>query len=62
MIGVIIAVVILMCVGAVAPMLSSKNTYGTRLDDYITRHNPVDASDVDRLTKQFQEREHRTFL
>lgn len=32
-----------------------KNNYGSELERYILSHNPIDISDVERLTRQFDE-------
>jgi 2-polyprenyl-3-methyl-5-hydroxy-6-metoxy-1,4-benzoquinol methylase len=33
---------------------SRPQTYGTALEEYIVRHAPQNACDVDRLTRQFE--------
>ena len=33
---------------------SEPQTYGSALEEYIVRHSPQNACDVDRLTRQFE--------
>jgi len=62
MLGVILAFVILAVVGAIAPAIAKSDTYGSRLENYIVNNHPKDAADVERLTREYQEKEQRTFL
>ena len=62
MLGVILAFVILAVVGAVAPAIVKGETYGSQLENYIVSNNPKDAADVERLTREYQEKEQRNFL
>ena len=55
----VIAVVgVLGLVGSMMPMES----YGSKLEHYIVSNNPRDAMDVDRLAKEYHEKESRSFL
>ena len=36
-----------------------KNSYESQLEEYITRSNPQDVGDVDRLTKEFEMKNNR---
>ena len=51
-------------VGVVLPAIAdSKNsTYGSELEDYIVSHNPRDTADVERLTKEYDQKAQRNFL
>lgn len=62
MFGVILAFAILAIVGVFAPTMLKADTYGSRLENYIVNNHPKDAADVERLTREYQEREQRTFL
>ena len=62
MLGVILSIVILAVEGAIAPVIVKSDTYGSRLETYIVNNHPKDAADVERLTREYQEREQRNFL
>lgn len=36
-------------------------TYGSNLEAYILSHNPHDPCDVDRLTREFEQKNHGSF-
>lgn len=64
MFGILIAGLVLLIIGAFAPAFAdSKNTtYGSELEQYINSHNPCDPSDVERLTKEYDQKSQRGFL
>lgn len=62
MLGALLAFVILAIAGAIAPVLAKSDTYGSNLENYIINNHPKDAADVERLTREYQEKEQRTFL
>ena len=43
-------------VKSLALQFSKPTTYGSALEYYIVSNNPVDASDVDRLTREYEAR------
>lgn len=47
---------------AVLGSMSSEETYGSKLEQYIVSNNPQNAADIDRLAKEYQEKESRRFL
>ena len=62
MFGVITTFAILAIVGLFALTMFKADTYGSRLENYIANNHPKDATDVERLTREYLEREQRTFL
>lgn len=62
MIGVILAFVVLAVVAIFAPHVVKSETYGSKLENFIVSNNPKDTYDVERLTREYQEREQRNFL
>ncbi len=57
MLGVLLAFGILAVLGAVIPALSPEVTYGSKLEEYIVSNNPKNAGDVERLTREFSEKQ-----
>ena len=43
-------------VKSLTEQFSKPQTYGTALETYIVSHNPQTAADVDRLSREFQNR------
>lgn len=41
-------------VKSLADSFSKPQTYGSALEYYIVKHDPKDAADVDRLTREFE--------
>ena len=64
MLGVLLSLGVMAVVGVVLPAIAdSKNsTYGSELEDYIVSHNPRDTADVERLTKEYDQKAQRNFL
>lgn len=63
MFGIALGITILIGIGVLAPLVGIfSETYGSRLESYIINNHPKDASDVERLTREYQEKEQRTFL
>lgn len=48
----------LLVLGALIPALASDkpNTYGSKLEEYIVSHDPKNAGDVERLTREFDQK------
>ena len=40
----------------------TQRTYKSVLEEYIVSHYPKDAGDVDRLTREYEQRTKRSFL
>ena len=47
---------------AAAIAKDNPNTYGSRLEEYIVSNNPKDTYDVERLTREFDEKQQQKFL
>lgn len=64
MVGVLLSGLAVLAVGAVVPALfdDKPNTYGSKLEEYIVSHNPKDTHDVERLTREFDEKQRQGFL
>lgn len=63
MLGVLIAGLVLLIVGAFAPALAdTKSNYGSELENYINSRNPCDPADVERLTKEYDQKSQKNFL
>jgi hypothetical protein len=63
MFGVLLSGLVLLIIGIVLPAFASTNsTYGSELEDYIVSNNPKDTSDVERLTKEYDQKVQRNFL
>lgn len=60
MISVLLSFLVLAFVGIIVPMtgLISEQTYGSKLEEYITSRNPQNTADVERYTRDFQAKEH----
>lgn len=57
MVGILLSIMALVVVGLVIPAATSKpQTYGSKLEEYIVRNNPHDTHDVERLTREFDEK------
>ena len=57
MLGVLLSGLVLLVVGAaISAITDSSPVYGSKLEDYIVSHNPKDCSDVERLTKEFDQK------
>jgi hypothetical protein len=41
---------------------SNIDTYGSALERYIVSRNPQDIGDIERLTQEFDRRQHERFL
>jgi len=39
-----------------------QSNYGSRLEKYITAHNPVDTGDVERLTMQYYRNQDKLWI
>ena len=65
MISVLLTIGALAMVGIVGPLIamaSESNTYGSRLEEYIVSKNPQDASDIERLTKDYEIASSKRYL
>ena len=63
MISVLLSFLVLAGAGIIVPMLGliGEQTYGSKLEEYITSRNPQDTADVERFTRDFQNKE-KNFL
>lgn len=64
MLGVLLASLGILVVGAVIPALidDKLNTYGSKLEEYIVSNNPKNTGDVERLTREFDEKQKQSVL
>jgi len=63
MFGVLLSGLVLLIISAVIPAFAKDtSTYGSELEEYITSHNPRDTADVERLTKEYDQKAQRNFL
>jgi hypothetical protein len=62
MFGIFISGLVLIIISAILPVFAKDATYGSDLEDYITSHNPCDTADVERLTKEYDQKAQRGFL
>lgn len=64
MLGILLSLGAVAIVGVVLPAITeSKNsTYGSELESYINSHSPRDTADVERLTKEYDQKASRRFL
>ena len=52
-------------VGLIGPLIalaSQSNTYGSRLEEYIVSKHPKDASDIERLTREYELASSKRYL
>lgn len=58
MITILCVLLTISVLGIMIFMLSEISTYayGTSLEDYIISHHPKDTGDIDRLTREFEQR------
>jgi hypothetical protein len=63
MVSVLLSILVLAGLGIIIPFvgLIGENTYGSKLEEYITSRNPQDTADVERYTREFQIKE-KSFL
>jgi hypothetical protein len=63
MVSVLLSFLVLAFVGIIVPMtgLLGEQTYGSKLEAYITSRNPQNTADVERFTREYQEKE-KSFL
>jgi hypothetical protein len=59
MVGVLLSLLAVLGLGIVIPSLfnDKTNTYGSKLEEYIVSNNPKNAGDVERLTREFSEKQ-----
>lgn len=64
MLGILLSLGVVAIVGVVLPAIAeSKNsTYGSELESYINSRSPRDTADVERLTKEYDQKASRRFL
>ena len=64
MLGVLISALVILVVGALIPALAkdTPNTYGSKLEEYIVSRNPKDTGDVERLTREFDEKQKQRII
>lgn len=56
MVSVLLSILVLAVMGIIVPLtgLIGEQTYGSKLEDYITSHNPKDTADVERLERDYE--------
>lgn len=60
MLSVLLSLGAMAIIGVVIPSLTNvSQTYGSKLEQYIVSHNPQDVHDVERLTREFDEKQQR---
>ena len=59
MLGVLISALVILVLGALIPALANDtpNTYGSKLEEYIVSNNPKNTGDVERLTREFEQKQ-----
>lgn len=64
MLGVLLSTLVILILGAVIPALAQDkpNTYGSKLEEYIVSHHPKDTGDVERLTREFDQKQSQGLL
>ena len=64
MFGVLLSGLVLLVISALLPAFAkdNPNTYGSRLEEYIVSNNPKDTYDVERLTREVDEKQKQGFL
>lgn len=64
MLGVLLSALAIFVLGAVIPALFSdkSQTYGSKLEEYIVSRNPKDTYDVEKLTREFDERQKQGII
>lgn len=64
MLGVLLSLGVMAIIGIVIPSLTNDRpqTYGSKLEEYIVSHNPKDTYDVERLTREFDEKQTQGFI
>lgn len=64
MLGVIIAALVILIIGALIPAIADEKptTYGSKLEEYIVSNNPKNTGDVERLTREFDEKQKQSVL
>lgn len=53
---------VLGCIGAAVLLADDRSSYGHRLEEYIASHKPIDVSDVDRLTVEYDRKSKGGYL
>jgi hypothetical protein len=62
MLTVLIGFVVLIVVASLVPYIDGGETYGSRLEQYIVGNNPRDISDVERLTREYDNKTKEGYL
>lgn len=64
MFSVILSFVVLVVLGVVLPAAFGEkaNTYGSKLEEYIVSRNPKDTYDVEKLTREFDEKQKQGII
>jgi hypothetical protein len=62
MLGILMGFTILGLVVYSIPHIFSKETYGSRLEEYIVGNNPRDIADVERLTREYDNKTKEGYL
>lgn len=64
MIGILLSLAAMVVIGLLLPALASDKpqTYGSKLEEYIVSHHPKDTYDVERLTREFDEKQKQGLI
>lgn len=62
MLGLLIGFVLLVIVASLVPHIERGETYGSRLEQYIVGRNPRDIADVERLTREYDNKTKEGYL
>lgn len=64
MFGLLLVGLVILVMGVVMPAIADTktSTYGSELENYINRHRPTDTADVERLTREYDQKAQRDFL
>lgn len=64
MLSILFTIITMAVVGIAIPLLGllSEQSYGTQLEQYINSKRPIDVSDVERLTVEFERKSQQRYL
>lgn len=64
MLGILLSALAILILGALIPALADEkaSTYGSELEKYIVSNNPKDGGDVERLAREFDQKQKQRFM
>ena len=65
MVSILLTIGALAMVGIIGPLIalaSESQTYGSRLEEYISSKHPQDVSDIERYTRQYELESSKRYL